>query len=244
MPSRAIVCGGCPAIDCPAKRTSPASARYTPVITLKTVVLPAPFGPDHADDLAGRRPAGPARTARAGRRTTARAGPGAGRTRGGSGVGLGPGRLGSGSAAGRRSCDGLHPARPEQPLRPGVHHHDQDRADQELPGDRTARRPAGSPRRTRPGRASAPAGPSATGRLTCTSAISRHTSSTNPQLPAVCGLAGTMTQSRSALPIQPAGLRAARHRAGRDGAGDGVRGEAERHRRREHQRPACATGAA
>src|SRR6185437_14924587 len=44
-PLRAIVCCGCPAIDCPAKRTSPELGLYTPVITLKTVVLPAPFGP-------------------------------------------------------------------------------------------------------------------------------------------------------------------------------------------------------
>ena len=45
IPIRAMLCGTSPAIDFPAKRTSPALGSYTPVITLKTVVLPAPFGP-------------------------------------------------------------------------------------------------------------------------------------------------------------------------------------------------------
>src|SRR5713101_198300 len=38
---------------------------------------------------------------------------------------------------------------------------------------------------------------------TCTSATSRHISSTNPKFPGTRGLAGTITQSRSALAIQP-----------------------------------------
>jgi hypothetical protein len=49
-PSRAMACGGRPAIDSAdpgwaENLTSPALGSYTPVITLKTVVLPAPFGP-------------------------------------------------------------------------------------------------------------------------------------------------------------------------------------------------------
>ena len=40
--------------------------------------------------------------------------------------------------------------------------------------------------------------------LTCTSVIARQISTTNPQFPAVCGLAGTMIQSRSPSRIKPA----------------------------------------
>ena len=44
-PSRAMMWGDSQAIVSPANRTSPELGWYTPVITLKTVVLPAPFGP-------------------------------------------------------------------------------------------------------------------------------------------------------------------------------------------------------
>ena len=45
MPSWLMRNGFLPPIDLPANRTSPAVGAYTPVTTLKTVVLPAPFGP-------------------------------------------------------------------------------------------------------------------------------------------------------------------------------------------------------
>ena len=45
IPSWAMRCGDWPAIDWPANRTSPELGWYTPVMTLKTVVLPAPLGP-------------------------------------------------------------------------------------------------------------------------------------------------------------------------------------------------------
>src|SRR5436309_1245090 len=43
--SRQISCGGKPVISRPFSVTDPASGRRCPVMRLKTVVLPAPFGP-------------------------------------------------------------------------------------------------------------------------------------------------------------------------------------------------------
>ena len=45
IPRRAIACGLCRKIERPSRRTSPRSARSKPVTTLKSVDLPAPFGP-------------------------------------------------------------------------------------------------------------------------------------------------------------------------------------------------------
>src|SRR5215470_6175516 len=45
IPRWLILCGGRPTIELPSKRMSPSSGSYTPVIRLKRVVLPAPFGP-------------------------------------------------------------------------------------------------------------------------------------------------------------------------------------------------------
>src|SRR5262245_9437881 len=44
-PRRAIACGGRPVIEAPSSRTSPAVGGNSPVMTLISVVLPAPFGP-------------------------------------------------------------------------------------------------------------------------------------------------------------------------------------------------------
>src|SRR3954452_11281709 len=45
MPRAAMRCGGTPSIDLPSNDQSPASGLSKPVIRLKNVVLPAPFGP-------------------------------------------------------------------------------------------------------------------------------------------------------------------------------------------------------
>ena len=97
----------------------------------------------------------------------------------------------------------------------------------------------GLPDERTPGRSSAAAGSSASGRSTCTSAISRQISSTYPQFPRTWALAGTITQSRSAAPSQPVECGPLATARGRDGPGDGVGGEAERDGRREdHGQPA------
>src|SRR3954466_7925244 len=44
-PRAAILCGGSPRIDSPAKRTSPLLAGKAPAMMLKVVLFPAPFGP-------------------------------------------------------------------------------------------------------------------------------------------------------------------------------------------------------
>jgi len=44
-PVRTILNAGCFRSDTPSKRTSPESGRYSRVMTLNAVVLPAPFGP-------------------------------------------------------------------------------------------------------------------------------------------------------------------------------------------------------
>ena len=44
-PIVAIRCGGRPTMLSPSRLIEPESGLYTPVIALKTVVLPAPFGP-------------------------------------------------------------------------------------------------------------------------------------------------------------------------------------------------------
>ena len=45
MPSRHILCAGSPVMSCPLNLTLPASGAYSPAMTLRRVVLPAPFGP-------------------------------------------------------------------------------------------------------------------------------------------------------------------------------------------------------
>src|SRR5918911_4170455 len=45
MPSRQTSCGATPVMSRPSSRTAPASGLRCPVIRLKNVVLPAPFGP-------------------------------------------------------------------------------------------------------------------------------------------------------------------------------------------------------
>jgi len=45
MPAAAISCGARPASVRPSNSKLPLSVEYTPVSTLKSVVLPAPFGP-------------------------------------------------------------------------------------------------------------------------------------------------------------------------------------------------------
>src|SRR5918999_5226490 len=47
-PRPAIACGAFPSIRSPRNRISPRSGRWKPEITLKSVVLPAPFGPIRA----------------------------------------------------------------------------------------------------------------------------------------------------------------------------------------------------
>ena len=48
-PSRQIVCGGCPVMSRPLKPTRPESGARCPVMTLNSVVLPAPLGPITAE---------------------------------------------------------------------------------------------------------------------------------------------------------------------------------------------------
>ena len=45
MPLRQRSCGGAAPMSSPRKRIEPASARSSPVMRLKSVVFPAPFGP-------------------------------------------------------------------------------------------------------------------------------------------------------------------------------------------------------
>src|SRR5215469_830413 len=123
IPIRAIVCGYSPATDFPAKTTSPSLGSYTPVITLKTVVLPAPFGPIRltispsptcrfSSESARRPPKDSERSVRF--KTEPRPAP---------------------PHSDPCSRDDLHAPLPQQPLRAGGHHHNQDRADHELPGN-------------------------------------------------------------------------------------------------------------
>src|SRR5262249_5138842 len=158
IPSRVMLCGCIPAMERPAKRTSPDPGWYTPVITLNTVVLPAPLGPitltisrfptcRSSSQSACRPPNDSERPSRSRTDPSARAPltaappppPGAAR---------GP----PPAPPARRTPPPPHPGRPrppppppglpppppypEQPLGPRVHHHDQDRSDHELPGDR------------------------------------------------------------------------------------------------------------
>ena len=54
MPSSTIACGGLPTTSTPSNSIEPDVGTYTPVIWLKNVVLPAPFGPMRRDDRAAR----------------------------------------------------------------------------------------------------------------------------------------------------------------------------------------------
>src|SRR5579862_4139909 len=139
MPSRAIRCGACPAIDRPANRTSPELGWYTPVITLNTVVLPAPLGPM-------RLTISRSSTSRSSS-ASAWSPPKCSERRSRFKMGLADSGRISGTAliAGPRSLRDLDPARPEETLGPGVHHHDQDRTEHDLPGNRGLGRQRGLP---------------------------------------------------------------------------------------------------
>src|SRR5690348_13934849 len=108
IPRRVILYGARPVMLLPSKRTSPEFGSYTPVITLKTVDLPAPLGPMMLTTS-------PWSTLMSSSDRALRP----------------PNESESLSSSKRATClDHLDASSPEQSVGPRVHHHDQDHTEQ------------------------------------------------------------------------------------------------------------------